>query len=472
MVNSNNRSNSIINNNTNINNSRTTNINNSRTNVTNITNKTTKISNNWGKQWSSNRSSVWNDTHRVNNRQVQINQNFQRSLNYAYRPASWGSRPWWSNSTYHDWHHGSWNYGWNRTWQQKNYHPPRNSYLPGYRPERNYSNDSSWGISAWSLGSLAYDLGYNSYRNPYKAPPVQSRSTVINYTMPISVVASTEEPETEDAALTSEEKSTAATERARAQFRSGDYVGALSSTDEAISYAYSDSALHEFRALSMFALGRYGDAAGVLNPVLASGPGWDWATMSAFYSDSETYTAQLRRLESYVQSRPDSADAQFVLGYHYMVSGFIDAAFSMFDRVVTLQPADTVAAQLRTLAQSSSPDSEDDLSEEEDVADEDVDGSIEQIDPADLDGGWKAMSGDGKPITLILNPSGDFSWNYEGAADGKVLSGDWAIDDDGQLVLTASDVQMVASVSLEEDTLAFVLAGSPVGDPGLSFERL
>ncbi len=43
-----------------------------------------------------------------------------------------------------------------------------------------------------------------------------------------------------------------------------------------------------------------------------------------------------------------------------MVAGFIDQAYDMFDRVVELQPADTVAAQLRNLAESSSPNAEGD----------------------------------------------------------------------------------------------------------------
>ena len=86
--------------------------------------------------------------------------------------------------------------------------------------------------------------------------------------------------------------------------------------------------------------------------------------------------------------------------------------------------------------------------------------------------GWKAPAADGKSITLTLGADGNFTWNYDGATDGKVLSGEWSIDEQGQLVLASSDVQMVADVSLDGDTLRFVLAGSPVGDPGLSFQRL
>jgi len=473
-----------VNANNRVTNNRVTNVNN--TNQVNSNNRVTNINNNWGNQWTNNRTTVWNNTQVVNNRPVVVNQNFSRSVNYAYRPAAWGARPWWSNSTYHSWHHGSWNYGWNRNWHSYHhayrpgyYRPPGMGYLPGYHGHYDDDDDdfgeaAAWGIAAWSLGSLAFNSGYNTYRNPYTAPPVQTQRTVIHYTAPMSVVAAQEEPEPEEVALTSQEKSTAAIERARGQFGAADYLSALQSTDEAISFAASDSALHEFRALCLFALGRYGDAAGVLNPVLASGPGWDWSTMASFYPDSDTYTTQLRKLESYVEANPNSADSQFLLGYHYMVAGFIDQAYGMFDRVVKLQPADTVAVQLRNLAESSSPEvaaaapPSPEAPSTEAAPDPGV--VVEVIEPTDLEGGWKAASADGKAITLSLGADGKFSWNYEGAS-ATVLAGDWSIDEEGQLVLATDDVQMVADISLEGNTLKFVLDGAPVGDPGLSFQR-
>lgn len=461
-------------------------------NVSQITTNT-NINQNWGNQWNNNSTTIWNNNRVVNNRPVTINNNFQQAQNYAYRPTAWGARPWWSSSTYHSWHHGSWNYGWNNRWQ--NYHgyynrpvyrPPVN-YFPGYRPGpsyhyHDYDDDfdagkvAAWGLAAWGLGSLIYNTGYSSYRNPYQAPPVQTtQKTVINYTQPISVVASQEVPPPQEEALTASEKSSAAIERARAEFKNGDYLASLKSTDEAISFAPGDSALHEFRALNLFALGRYGDAAGVLNPLLASGPGWDWATMADFYPSSDAYATQLRKLEAYVEGSPNSADAHFVLGYHYMVAGFIDEAYGMFDRVVTLQPADSVAVQLRNLAESSSPNAEGDPVDPAAAAaapPTDPNVIVEAIEPADVEGGWKAPAADGKSITLTLGADGNFTWNYDGAADGKVLSGEWSIDEQGQLVLAATDVQMVADISLDGDTLRFVLAGSPVGDPGLTFQRL
>jgi tetratricopeptide (TPR) repeat protein len=428
----------------------------------------------WAPNWTTS-NSIWNSRYQSNYyRPNYIHPNFTRSVNYAYCPDAWGSRPWWSSGHSHSsWHYGNWNYGWNNRWNSR-YHyycEPVAYYPPGYRP---YSYGASsiipWGLAAWSLGNVAYDTGYYRYSNPYYAPPVQTRTTVINYTSPISVAAVEYVPVSEEEALTSAEKSSAALERSRASFRQADYLAALKEVDEAISYEPGDSALHEYRALTLFALGRYGDAAGVLNPVLASGPGWDWDTMIDLYDSPERYTEQFRKLEDYVVRQPDSAGGHFLLGYHYLVGTHLEEAYAMFDRASELQPADTVSRQLRSLVADSIPTDE--------ISPEPADGSgmvAEEkviIGEEALYGIWTAPSADGKMITLSLTDLGTFSWNFEGAKEGEVLSGDWSIDDDGFLVLVDEDVQLVGDITLKDDnTMHFLLAGSPEGDPGLTFVR-
>lgn len=445
--------------------------------------RNTSVVNRWDNNWRYS-NSVWR-THSDHNHDTRhsnhyhsrpISSNFQHAVNYAYRPTSWGSRPWWDSSSCHDWHRGSWNYGWNNNWQSRysRYNRPSRYYPPGY-----YNSSSSgvtsaltWGLAGWTLGKLFYDTGYSTYSNPYSAPTnsYYGDRGGYSYSEPISVYAAEEIPESEEVALTNEEKSAEAAEASRVAFKQGDYLSALNKVDEAIAYETGDPALHEYRALTLFALGRYGDAAGVLNPVLASGPGWDWATMIGLYPNSDVYTNQLRKLESYVFASPDSADSHFVLGYHYMVGGFLEQAFQMFDRVTQLQPADSVARQLRNLAYNSLPNPE----EEESITDpvEDT-AEVVIVEPEALYGTWRSQSAEGKAIDLALTEEGGFSWKYEGAADSEVLSGEWSIDDDGFLVLADEDVQLVGEISLEGDhTMRFVLVGGPEGDPGLVFERL
>ena len=418
--------------------------------------------------------SVWRPDYQTSQyRSRYYNSNFIYSVNYAYRPSVWGTRPWWGARHHHTWHNGCWDYGWNNHWSNRyrSYSRPASYYPPGYRSY--YAGPSAiipWGLAAWSLGSLAYDSGYYSYSNPYYAPPVQTRTTVINYSEPITVAATRYEPASEEVALSNAEKSTAALERSREAFRAADYLAAISAVDEAISWEPGDAALHEYRALVLFALGRYGDAAGVLNPVLASGPGWDWDTMIGLYDSVDRYTEHFRKLEDYVLSQDDAADAHFLLGYHYMVGGHLEDAYAMFDRVHELQPRDTVANQLRALVGDSIPTDEPLL--EETGGTEMAEVKKAPIEKTALQGIWKAASADGKTITLSMTDLNTFSWNYEGADAGEVLKGDWSIDEDGFLVLADEDVQLVGDITMNEDgTLHFLLAGSPEGDPGLTFSR-
>ena len=104
--------------------------------------------------------------------------------------------------------------------------------------------------------------------------------------------------------------------------------------------------MHEFRALTLFAQGKYQDAAAALYAVLARGPGWDWDTMRSLYPDVGTYTRQLRALEAYIRDRPVDGAARFVLAYHYLVTRQTDAAVRQLQEVVKLTPDNTLAADM------------------------------------------------------------------------------------------------------------------------------
>src|SRR6202034_3803449 len=99
---------------------------------------------------------------------------------------------------------------------------------------------------------------------------------------------------------------------ARAAFGTGDYAGALRLTDEALTVLPNDATLHEFRALVLFAVGKYDLASGPLYAVLSVGPGGDWTTMIGLYPTADVYTAQLRKLEAFVKASPRSTAGRFV----------------------------------------------------------------------------------------------------------------------------------------------------------------
>ncbi|MEO5917034.1 MAG: tetratricopeptide repeat protein [Luteolibacter sp.] len=406
-------------------------------------------------RWGGNRG-VWGNNNNVN---IKVDNHFRNSNNYSYRPNYWGARPWWGAGSCHSWHHGHWNYGYNNRYYHNHY----------YYNDGNFASGFMWGIAAWSLGNMIYDMGYQSYRNPYPAPPVQSSvsKTTINYNQPVSVTAAANPPGDEAATTLAETKSADATEASRAAFKTGDYVAALKSADEAIAYTPGDVTLHEYRALVLFALGRYSDAAGVLNPVLASGPGWGWDTMVGFYGSATTYSDQLRKLENYVKGKPDAADARFLLGYHYLVSGHMEDAYEQFAKASTLQPADSVSRQLRDLTKSSLPDNGDDATPE----------APEPPAPAPIPseklvGTWVSDRGEAGKVTFTMAESGDYTWSYINGGDSKLMKGTYGLDDKGLLVLSSDDSQMVSAVTLDGDSkMKFVLVGAPDGDPGLDFTK-
>ena len=68
--------------------------------------------------------------------------------------------------------------------------------------------------------------------------------------------------------------------------------------------------------------------------------------MVGLYPDIDVYTAQLRKLEAFVTANPKSTAGRFVLAYHYLTQGHIDAAVAQLKQVVALAPQDTLSAQL------------------------------------------------------------------------------------------------------------------------------
>jgi tetratricopeptide (TPR) repeat protein len=135
-------------------------------------------------------------------------------------------------------------------------------------------------------------------------------------------------------------------DEARALFKKSEYKAALQRVDEALDLFPSDATLHEFRALCLFALKDYQQAAAAIYAVLSAGPGWNWETMSALYQSTTTYTQQLRALEAFSRENPEDAAAAFLLAYHYMTMGHLDSAIKVWERVSQLLPDSELTAQL------------------------------------------------------------------------------------------------------------------------------
>jgi tetratricopeptide (TPR) repeat protein len=227
-------------------------------------------------------------------------------LQQLARRVYWGYHKGWANGYWHGYHDGN-AWGWGR-----------------------FATGAAVGVTAWALGSSFYNWGYGGgYANPYYADAAVPQPIIIeqvsaggepqavsipalayDYSQPIDTQAAPPPAEVADPAV-------AKFDAARQAFHDADYAGALRLTDEALKVLPNDATLHEFRALVLFAAGKYDLASGPLYAVLSVGPGWDWTTMIGLYSSADIYTAQLRKLEAFVKADPNSASGRFVLAYHY-----------------------------------------------------------------------------------------------------------------------------------------------------------
>lgn len=399
---------------------------------------------------------------------IVIDRHFRNNVNWNTRRDHWGYNPWWNRRQTRPWYASTWSSGWNRDYY-RTYYPYRRYHghgLPGYSA----GVSIGWGLIGWSLGSMVYDLGYRSYSNPYDVDPFVYDGGEINYRQPITRVAVRTAPADDAMIVRNTVESETFIADSQAAFKRRDYLVALELADKAIVKTPGDGALHEYRALILFALGKYTDAAGILNPVLASGPGWDSETMLALYDSEATYTAQLNRLEEYSEKNDSAAAPHFLLGYHYMVTGHLDLAETQFDRAYELEPKDQVARQLAALARSSSNEPEAEIKAAE--AEEDTAPAPEPVPLDKLTGTWTSKGGDGGPVKLTFSQDGKFIWIHDQDGGAKTLQGEYSMNDDGMLVLESDETQMVADVSIEQDSnMNFVLAGGPPEDPGLDFTK-
>jgi tetratricopeptide (TPR) repeat protein len=361
----------------------------------------------------------------------------------------WGGGSWAGN--WHDhcirphygWYNGCWNGGyWGSNW---------------YRP-------LAWTAVGWGIGSLTSGWGYGTaYYNPYY---VSSASAPYNYSQPVVVNNYVSEDAEGGAAEAPPE--TPATEQATklfdaglAQFKSGDYRGALAKFDAALQKLPGDPVVHEVRALALFALGDYKAAAAALNSFLSSAPGMDWTTMSGLYGNVDDYQAQLNKLDAYAQAHPTDPASHFVLAYHALVLGDKDRAIGALEVVVKNQPKDATAR--RMLAALSPP-------EVPAATSQPAAGTEPEID---LVGNWRARAGD-TSIDLTIGEDAQFTWKAQQVGKPPVaLEGRLAAAGDQLVLESAAQGSMAGTATpLSPDKWRFALSGAPPDDPGLSFARV
>jgi tetratricopeptide (TPR) repeat protein len=336
-----------------------------------------------------------------------------------------------------------------------------NGYWHGFDDGR-WSNWGAWlggaaiaGLATWGIGSALNSWGYMPYDNPYAfAEPAVAAAPAYDYSQPIDLLAA---PPAEDVT----QASISTFDQARSTFMGGDYAGALAQTEQALAQLPTDATIHEFRALCLFALRRYDEAAAALYAVLSAGPGWDWTTLVGLYPNADVYTQQLRTLEADVRQNPSRAQPRFVLAYHYLTMGSTDAAVAQYREILKLQPGDSLSSQLlRKLSGGATP-------EPAPAAAEPAAAPAGQ-----LQGNWTAEPTRNVSIALTLKPDKTFTWTVTDRGKPHVLEGRYE-SDNGELLLSPTKGEALdGRVTWQRpDRFVFQLLGGGADDPGLTFHK-
>ena len=344
-----------------------------------------------------------------------------------------------------NWHHGCWDGNgsswWHHMWNE-------------------HTALMAFGTTMWGINRAAFAFGYWGYSNPYysAAYPVSS-NIYIDYSQPIAVDSAPAAPATPDAPV----PGMADFDAARQAFYEGKYPQALSLTNKALAAMPNDPIIHEFRALVQFAQGNYKESAAGLYSVLSVGPGWDWTTMSSLYSSVDSYTAQLRALESYLEKNPQANDARFVLAYQYLTAGSKDAAADQYKVLYKKTPQDNLIKQL--LLMTAGTDAVASL-----TAKEPPKAQVATFDAATLQGKWAATATNGSKFALELTKEGSFTWSFTQGGKTQTVKGVYALDGATLALEMESGGTMLADVTPPQGgTFTFQMLGAPPDDPGLTF---
>jgi len=413
--------------------------------------------------------------------------------------------PGWSGANYGNWYHGGGGNFWGgfgaglvTSWGVNALFNPGIAYSSySYVP-------SAWAApvyGSWGLSSVSSDWMYGSYANPYLTPAsqtviIQQAEPVVvevggtaqpaatqqvvayDYSKPIDTTAAPPEP-------TAAESAQKVFESARESFKANDFGRALSLADQALVQLKTDPVLHEFRALCLFALKRFDEAAAVNYAVLSAGPSWDWATMINLYSGIDVYTEQLRQLEKYVKENPNSAAAQFQLAYMYLAQGSKEAAGKQFAEVVRLQPDDALSAKLaktlnpteevkaarQTMATEPVPQPTPTPGPDGKVPDEAANQPAPPPPPEKLVGTWNATPDPKVKITLVLKVDGAFSWAVTQDGRTQTIQGQAGYKDDVLVLGQQDGPPLAGKITFDDANKAFSFKppGTAESAPGLNF---
>jgi tetratricopeptide (TPR) repeat protein len=134
-------------------------------------------------------------------------------------------------------------------------------------------------------------------------------------------------------------------------FKAGKYREAAQIWQHALVDDPGNAAVLLLMAQTLFAQGRYADAAGATQMAMQLLPDGEWGNVikkrNDIYGNPEEYMTQLKALEQARDAKPDDPALHFLLGFHYGAIGHSKQAIEELDKTIQLQPLDEGAKKLR-----------------------------------------------------------------------------------------------------------------------------
>ena len=128
-------------------------------------------------------------------------------------------------------------------------------------------------------------------------------------------------------------------------FKQSDFTAAAVRFKAATEVDLTDPISHFAYGHTLFALGRYAEAAASIREGMARYPDWGKVSMNrrSVYRDPTEFDQRLSHLKAWVEAHPEETDVWFLLGYYYYFTQQPQRAQETFQRVVELDPHDRQA---------------------------------------------------------------------------------------------------------------------------------
>ena len=257
----------------------------------------------------------------------------------------WGSPFYWNSALYRPWGYNPYYYGysgygypWYRYgWRTSGYYPVYQSVCSGN--------------PAYYAANYAYQPDL-----PVTAGPTATTTEVAVTTPEAAVAATAAEPN--DAKTDDEAKrdSEAFAQQGELKFKSGQYADAAYAFRHALVDDPNNGVLMLLLAQSLFAEGKFSEAAGALQVGMLMMPTDQWGVVvenyTELYNDNQKFTDQLRALEKARKEKTEEPGLRFLLGYQYGYLGYPSNAVKELNKAVELAPQDELAAKLREAMQA------------------------------------------------------------------------------------------------------------------------